>query len=129
MGHLLKPAEKWSWTPDINKAFEKAREVIAEKVEEGVKLFDPKLPTGLLTDWCQEGMGHILCQKHCKCPLPINFNCCSSGWKVCSVGSRFCNKTESNYSPTDGEFTALAWGFQIFQTSTIDDWDEWVVVR
>ena len=30
--HLLKQAEKWLWTPDINKAFEKAREVIAEKV-------------------------------------------------------------------------------------------------
>ena len=54
--HLLKPAESWSWTPDINKAFEKAREAIAEKVEEGVRLFDPKLPTGLLSDWCQEGM-------------------------------------------------------------------------
>merc|ERR1711888_363571 len=35
--HLLKPAEKWSWTPDINNAFERAREVIAEKVEEGVR--------------------------------------------------------------------------------------------
>ena len=44
--------------------FEEARQVIAEKVEEGVILFDPGLPTGLLTDWCQEGMGHILAQKH-----------------------------------------------------------------
>ena len=26
---------------------------------------------------------------------------------MCSVGSRFCNSAESNYSPTDGEFTAL----------------------
>ena len=35
--------------------FMKAREVIAEKVEEGVRLFNPGLHTGLLTDWCQEG--------------------------------------------------------------------------
>ena len=31
---------------------------------------------------------------------------------VCSVGSRFCNKAESNYSPTDGEFTALVDGLE-----------------
>jgi hypothetical protein len=44
---------------DINNVFEEAKKVITEKVEELVKLYDPKL---LLTDWCQEGIGHILCQ-------------------------------------------------------------------
>jgi hypothetical protein len=115
--HLLKPSEPWNWTEDIDKAFEEAKRVIAEKVEEGVKLYDPKLHTGLLTDWCQEGIGHILCQKHCDCPLtkeppgekppPADLNCCKTGWKVCSVGSRFCNTAEANYRPTDGEFTGL----------------------
>jgi hypothetical protein len=47
--HLLKPSEPWNWTKDIN------------DVEEGVKLYDTKLHTGLLTDWCQEGISHILC--------------------------------------------------------------------
>ena len=114
--HLLKPSEHWVWDEEINEVFEEAKRVIAEKVEEGVKLFDPNLHTGLLTDWCQEGVGHILCQKHCDCPLaipegdcstPANLNCCKTGWKVCSVGSRFCNSAEANYSPTDGEFTGL----------------------
>ena len=115
--HLLKPSEPWNWNEDINNVFEEAKRVIAEKVEEGVKLFDPGLDTGLLTDWCQDGIGHILCQKHCDCPLlqeqqgdkapPADLNCCTTGWKVCSVGSRFCNSAEANYSPTDGEFTAL----------------------
>jgi hypothetical protein len=115
--HLLKPSEPWNWTKDFNDVFEEAKKVIAEKVEEGVKLFDPKLHTGLLTDWCQDGIGHILCQKHCGCPmkqgqpgeksLPADLNCCKTGWKVCSVGSRFCNSAEANYSPTDGEFTGL----------------------
>ena len=81
--------------------FEEAKKLIAEKVKEEVKLYDPNLHTGLLTDWCQEGMGHIPCQKHCDCPLdkeepgekppPADLNCCKTGWKVCSVGSRFCN--------------------------------------
>ena len=52
--HLLKPSETWNWTKDINNVFEEAKKVIAKKVEEGVKLYDPKLHTGLLTDWCQE---------------------------------------------------------------------------
>ena len=105
--HLLKPSEPWDWSEDVHKAFVKAKDTIANKVEEGVRLFNPKLPTGLLSDWCGEGMGHILCQKHCSCPDKNNLNCCEEGWKVCSVGSRFCNAAESNYSPTDGEFTAL----------------------
>ena len=87
------------------------------KIKEGVKLFDPGLDTGLLTDWCQDGIGHILCQKHCGCPLlqeqqgdkapPADLNCCTTRWKVCSVSSRFGNSAEANYSPTDREFTAL----------------------
>ena len=105
--HLLKPSEPWHWSEDVHKVFVKAKEIIANKVEEGVRLFNPKLPTGLLSDWCGEGMGHILCQKHCSCEDKNNLNCCAEGWKVCSVRSRFCNNAESNYSPTDGEFTAL----------------------
>ena len=31
--------------------FKEAKKVIAEKVKEGVKLYDPKLQTGHLTDW------------------------------------------------------------------------------
>jgi hypothetical protein len=67
--HLLKPSEPWDWTEDIDNAFKDAKRVIAEKVKEGVKLYDPKLHRGLLTNWCQEGIGHILCQMHCDCPL------------------------------------------------------------
>jgi hypothetical protein len=69
---------------DINNVFEEAK-----KVEEGVKLYNPKLHTGLLTDWCQELIGQILCQKHCDCPLdkeqpgekppPFDLNCCKTG--------------------------------------------------
>ena len=78
--HLLKPSEPWVWNEEANDVFEQAKEVIAEKVEEGVRLFDPKLPTGLLTDWCQEGMGRILSQKHCLCiNSPLNLNCCIDG--------------------------------------------------
>jgi hypothetical protein len=87
--HLLKPSEAWNWTQDINNVFEEAKKGIAEKVKEGVKLYDPKLHTCLLADGCQEGMGHTHCQKHCDCPLekerpgekpPLaDLNCCKTG--------------------------------------------------
>ena len=34
--------------------------MIAEKIEEGVKLFDPGVDTGFLTDWCQDGIDDTL---------------------------------------------------------------------
>ena len=109
--HLLKPSTQWNWTKEIDEVFENAKTVIAERVEEGVMLFDSSFHTGLLTDWCQEEIGHILCQKHFDCQTPetgpADLNCCKTQWKVCSVGSRFCNYAEANNSPTDGEFTGL----------------------
>ena len=68
--HLLKPSTQWKWTKELDEVFENAKKVIAERVDDGVKLYDPSLHTGLLTDWCQDGMGHILCQKHYDCPTP-----------------------------------------------------------
>ena len=83
--HLLRHSEPWDWSKDVHKAFVKAKKIIANKVEEGVRLFNPKLPTGLLLDWCGEGMGHILCQKHCNCPDKNNLNCCEERRRGCSV--------------------------------------------
>ena len=42
--HLLKPSTPWNWTKEIDEVFENAKKVIAERVEEGVKLFRPKPP-------------------------------------------------------------------------------------
>jgi hypothetical protein len=92
-----------------------------------VKLYDPKLHTVLLTDWCQEAIGHILCQKHCDCPLakeppgekppPADLNCCKTGWKVRSVGSRFC--CQGQLQPR--QKSSRAWGTPLRKqpTSTV----------
>jgi hypothetical protein len=73
--HLLMPSEPWNWTEETNNVFEKAKKMIAKKVKEGMKLYDLKLYTGLVTDWCQERIGNILCQKHCDCPLDKEQSC------------------------------------------------------
>ena len=76
--HQLKPSEPWKWTEDINELFEEAKKVIVGKVEEGI--------------------GHILCQKHCDCPLeqgqpgekppPADLNCCKTGWESLQCGQQ-----------------------------------------
>ena len=66
LGHLLKPTEPWVWDRETNRVFEEAKEVIADRVEDGIRLFDPTLPTGLITGWCQERMA----KKHCLCRNP-----------------------------------------------------------
>ena len=71
--YLLKPSDPWVWNEKTNDVFEQAKEVIADKVEEGVRLFEPKLPTDLLTEWCQDG--HVYCHAHESGILLSSYQC------------------------------------------------------
>ena len=109
---LLKKEEVWNWTPELNSLFLATREVLAKQVEEGIKSYDPKKTTALITDFCKHGVGFLLMQKHCPCRKltdagKLNTLCCRTGWKVCMVGSRFTKKPEANYCPTEGELLGV----------------------
>ncbi len=110
---LLKPSNKFEWTEELADAFEKSKAKIVEAMKEGVRLFEPSRPTCLATDWSNEGIGFVLKQKHCNCPT-MSPSCCSDGWKLCLVGSRFTTPTESRYAPVEGE--ALAVAYALHQT-------------
>ena len=82
-------------------------EVLAKRVEEGIKSYDLKKVTTLITDFCKHGVGFLLLQKHCPSKKltnvgRLNVLCCKTGWKVCMVSSRFTKKPEANHSPTEG---------------------------
>ena len=106
-GELLKDTNTWDWTEEMDKMFREVRTILADRVEEGIRLFDPAKPTALLSDWCKHGVEHILLQQHCRCsPRPDGLPdtlCCPEGWRVCMVGSRFTHTAEANYSPTRKE--------------------------
>ena len=108
---LLKEGEDWVWTNEMDTLFTEAKQIMANRIEEGVKIFDPFKTTLLLTDWCKHGVGYMLAQKHCKCPSKVeripNTHCCKDGWRVCAVGSRFTLTAEANYSPTEGELLGV----------------------
>ena len=86
---LLKERTPWEWTDSMSQTFMATREILADRVEEGIKMFDP-YKVILLT---------------CRCVITgkkPNANCCKEGWRVCMVRSRFTLPAEINYAPTEG---------------------------
>ena len=109
---LLKDKVPWFWDKSMDEVFTHTKNLLADKVEEGIKSYDPARVTALLTDWCRHGVGFVMMQKHCHCPAKqdgsTDLLCCPTGWQVCMVGSRFTHTAEANYSATEGELLAQA---------------------
>ena len=106
--HLLSAKVPFSWSAELETAFQASKQEIVRQCQEGVRTFNPSLPTCLATDWCKFGMGFWLCQKRCQCS-GVKPGCCDSGWQTVYVGSRFCHQAEQNYAPIEGEAKAAAW--------------------
>ena len=109
--HLLSDAKPFQWDEELETAFQQSKEKIIELIVEGVASFDVNLVTCLSPDFSKQGMGWILQQKMCRCP-DITPTCCKEGWKLVLCGGHFCNKAEQNYSPIEGEATAIAKGLE-----------------
>ena len=103
---LLKKDTTWFWDDVLDSLFHDTRASIAAEVEKSITSFDPDRATCILTDWSKSGLGYVLVQKHCACD-DAHPHCCTNGWKVCGVGSRFTSSAESRYSPTEGEALAI----------------------
>ena len=108
---LIKPNNKFYWDSILEDLFQCSKKKLIEVVREGVEHFDTKRQTCLQTDWCRNGIGYLLLQKHCSCPNVVP-TCCPEGWKLVYAGSRFNNSAESRYYPTEGELLAVSWGLQ-----------------
>ena len=95
----------------MTKAFEDSKYYIVEAIKEGVKIYDITKKTCLTTDWSKTGIGYLLTQKHCQCEGKRR-GCCKKGWPITLAGSRFLDKSESNYAPVEGEALAVAWSLE-----------------
>ena len=51
------PSHKFSWTPELERSFQSAKEEIVKAICDGVKYFDVKRWTCLATDWSRQGIG------------------------------------------------------------------------
>lgn len=106
--HLLSTKAPFAWSPDLDKAFLASKEEIIKQCIDGVRNFDPALPTALATDWSKQAMGFWLCQKHCQCE-GTKPGCCKDGWKTVYCGSKFCKPAEGNMAPIEGEASSAVW--------------------
>ena len=104
---FLKPGTAFVWDNEMEEIFQESKQVIVKEIEKGVRIFDPKKPTCLATDWSKTGIGFWLFQKHCSCS-GNNLFCCHAGWQITLVGSRFTHPAESRYAPVEGEALAVA---------------------
>ena len=106
---LIKSKAEFQWNATLQKAFIESKNIIIQLVREGVSTFDINRVTCLAPDWSKQGMGFLLLQKYCSCPLTKAPVCCADGWHLVFAGSRFCTDAESRYAPIEGEASAIAW--------------------
>lgn len=73
------PRYKFSWFPELEKAFQKSKEAIVEAIRKGVEIFDIKKGTFLRPEWSKRGIRYFLLQQLCSCSSHLP-NCYPGGW-------------------------------------------------
>ena len=106
---LVRPKSTFFWDDTLDRLFEESKEILIQQSIEGIRTFDTSRLTCLQTDWSREGLGYLLLQQYCKCPVTKAPVCCDDGWKLVFAGSRFTKGAETRYSPTEGEALAVTW--------------------
>ena len=107
--NLVKPNSTYQWTEELKQLFNNCKEKILDQVRAGVRQYDINRITCLQTDFSRDGIGYLLLQKYCTCPLDKTPICCKDGWRLVFAGSRFTKGAEQRYAPTEGELLAVAW--------------------
>ena len=108
---FLSPRFKFSWSPQLEEAFQLAKDAIIRAIREGVEIFDMQRRTCLRPDWSTRGIGYFLPQQHCSCSSGVP-DCCPGGWRIALAGSRFLTSAEQRYAAIEGEALAVAWGLE-----------------
>ena len=82
---FLSPRCKFTWSDELEEAFQQSKETIINCIRKAVEIFDTKKLTCLRTDWSKRGIGYFLLQQHCSCPAAIP-DCCPDGWRITLAG-------------------------------------------
>ncbi|XP_076050210.1 uncharacterized protein LOC143030874 [Oratosquilla oratoria] len=97
------------WDENLQEKFRQAKEVVCKLAKEGLTYYDKDRPTVVVTDWSKVGIGFVILQQYCPCPLREAPFCCKSGWRLALCGSRHLTPAEAGYAPVEGEALAVAW--------------------
>ncbi|KAL1446934.1 hypothetical protein WDU94_009845 [Cyamophila willieti] len=101
LNNLLRKGEKFHWTDQCEKSFQKVKEQISN--DNVLVHYNPDLPVTLATDASPVGLGAVLSHRYDDgTERPIAF------------ASRSLTKCERNYSQIDREATGIYWGIKKF---------------
>ena len=109
---LLKRNQKFYWDDEMDALFELSKEVIVNKVIDGVRRYEVGKPTCLATDFSKTGVGFFLLQQECQCDPGKGPNCGPGHWRLVLAGSRFLKDAETRYAPPEGEMLAIVFGLE-----------------
>ena len=104
---LVQSSTPFYWDENLSTAFTSSKHHILAMVKDGVRSFDVDRPTCLVTDWSRNGLGFLMQQQYCFCPLASIPNCCHEGWKLVFAGSRLTTPIESCYALIEGKVLAV----------------------
>ena len=102
---LLKKEGKRFCDTNLDSLFEKSKTIVVQQVQVGFKSFELHRTTCLSTDWSKHGIGFLLQQQHCSCPLEKAPHW--SHWRLVLAGNRFITEAESRHAPVEGEALPL----------------------
>ena len=108
---LLKHNSRFYWDDALDQLFKESRREINRLIKDGVKTFQVGKETCLTTDLSKSGIGFVLTQKHCSCPI-VDPLCGNGHWQLVYAGSRFTTPAEQRYAPIEGEALALMFSLE-----------------
>ena len=97
MRELLKKSVSWNWTPAMEEEFLYLKNILSGPLL--VKHYDPRLPSTLITDASDEGLGFVLTQRQADNTVG-----------VVTCGSRATSPTEQRYAPIELETLGVSYG-------------------
>ena len=107
---LLKKGNEWRWGDLENKAFEAVRSMMTTEMM--AVAYDPLLPTRLLTDSSELGIGYLLAQWHQEAACHCKKQVCNCRWKILWANSTTLKKSYKGTPPIYLEAIGIRWAVQ-----------------
>ena len=107
---LVKPTVKTlTWSCTLWDKFQWAKVEIIRCIKEEIMTYNKDLKTCMSADWSKCGIGFLVTQKHCSCPLEKAPRCCKDEFKIMLTGSKKGSDAESRYASIKGEALGVVW--------------------
>ena len=65
---LIKPNNKFIWTPELDKLFTDTKSILVSMVQQGINSFDTTRRTCIQWDWSKDSIGYVVLQQYCQMP-------------------------------------------------------------